>query len=162
MALRSLFGGNAVYAQSKNVVYSRAFMDKVLAAYKTLPAAALIPTLTVRLLMGNLPALTADTPLATLVGLEANYSGYAAQTPVATVPVTSSTNVEGYIGTALFESATASPFVSATVTGYFVTDGTIVVAMEAFPAGISYGFTAANNFLSLGVILPGNLYQATT
>lgn len=151
-----------MYAQSKNPVFSRAFMDKVLTALKTVPGAALIPTLTVRLLAGTLPALTPDTPLATLTGLEANYSGYAALTPVPTVPVQLSVNAEGYIASTTFVATTASPFVPATVTGYFITDGTNLVAMEAFPAGQQYPMSAAGVFLDLDIALPGQLIQATT
>lgn len=148
-----------MYYESQNLVYSRAFMDTVLDAYKTVPGGALITAPTLRLLQGALPAITPDTALADLVALEANFSGYGADTFTLTVPVQSSTNVQCAIGSGTFVATTASPFVGNTITGYFVTDGTNLVASEAFPLSSPVPIDAVGKFLTLNVALPGNLFQ---
>lgn len=149
-----------MYYQSKSLIYARTFMDSWLAAFKTVPAAALIIAPTVRLLQGLLPAITPDTTLADLESSEANFSGYGADTFTLTVPVQSSTNVEAAIGSATFLATAASPFVGNSISGYFITDGTNLVAAEAFPGGTNIQIAAAGQFLALDLVLPGNLSQA--
>lgn len=151
-----------MYYEAQNLIYARSFADAWLDAFSTIPTAKLIAAPTVRLLMGALPAITPDTTLAALEALEANFSGYGADTITLTVPAQPSTKVEGAIGSATFIAATASPFVSSNVSGYFLTDGTNLVAAEAFPNGQVFPIAAAGQFLTINVVLPNNLYQATS
>lgn len=149
-----------MYRQTATLVYARPFMDTILAGYKTVPGGPLITTLTVRLLMGTLPAITPDTLLADLVALEANFSGYVLKTPTMSAPVRLSTGDEGVIVNATFIATAASPFVTSTISGYFLTDGTLLVGAEAFVSGQQALIGFPGDFLSLDVALPGQLYQA--
>lgn len=149
-----------MYRQTGTLTYSRAFINTVLAAYKTVPGGALITTLTVRLLKGTLPAITPDTLLADLVALEADFSGYAAGTPTMSAPVRLSNGSQAVIGSTTFIVVTATPLVTNTVTGYFLTDGTNLVGAEAFSVPNAAPMANVGDFLAMDVALPGTLYQA--
>lgn len=145
---------------TQNFVYSRAFMDKMLTTFTTVPGAKLIVTPTVHLVMGNLGTITPDTTLATLAALEANFTGYAAAVGALTVPVRMSSNGDAALMEVNFTQTGSAQ--GATVTGYYVTDGTILVGAEAFPANQSVPFAFTNDFLGLTVILPGQCFQASS
>lgn len=145
---------------TQNFVYSRAFMDAILKTFTTIPAQKLITTPTVHLLMGALPQMSPDVTLAALAALEANFTGYAAATGALIDPVRMSINGDAALLNVEFQQT--GPAQGATVTGYYVTDGTVLVGWEAFPANGAVPFAYTNDYLALNVILPGQCFQASS
>jgi hypothetical protein len=133
---------------------NRAFLDAIATAYGTRPAAALAPTLTVKLINSAVLVLTPDTDLATLTAAEANFSGYSAQSLTITGPVRGGTKYEGMIGTVTFVATTASPFVTDTAYGYWVETAGALLMAEMFGAGSQVPFGNVGDFLDLDALLP--------
>jgi len=48
------------------------------------------------------------------------------------------------------------------VTGWWIDDGTNVVASERFEGGVTVGFAAPGSFLTLTAILPFQTHQVTS
>jgi hypothetical protein len=148
---------------SQYVVYGRAFMETVIAAFKTVPGGALVVTGKVRL--STDPSFN-PTPLSKISDLtpnEANYSGYASGgiAAVLSAPVILSPAAVATVISAFFLATTGSPFVPNNTYGYWIDDGTNVIAAERFAnAGVA-GFGEAGDFLALTVLLPMQLAQAT-
>jgi hypothetical protein len=152
-----------VYYASKSVVFGTAFAKTVLAALKTAPANPLINTGKVRLshdpAFNPIPAST----VAALVAQEASFSGYTAGgiAVALSAPLNLTTQVDGVLTSALFLAVTASPFVADVAYGWWIDDGTNVIAGEAFAGGVNVGFNGPGDFLDLEVFLPYVLHQAT-
>lgn len=110
----------------------------------------------IRLYSGNIN-LAENTPLATLMGAECNFTGYAPQ------PITSLTDTVGWDGPTLMRLALGSffelnlpPTVTQVANGYFITTETASVpdmwwVAEQFPNPIP--FAMSGDFLSLTVAL---------
>jgi hypothetical protein len=156
-------GGSVNSFKSQNVIYGTAFLNTVLAAFKTIPAAALIATGKLRL--SHDPAFNPvpGTALAALVAQEANFSGYPAggAAVVLSAPVNLSPTAQGAVVSNLFLATTASPFVNDNCTGYWIDDGTNFIMGEAFGAGQAAAFSSPGDFLELIVELPMQAGQAT-
>jgi hypothetical protein len=146
---------------SQNITYGNAYQKTAALAQKTAPTNPLINTAKVRLStqLGFSPSGTAT--IAELAANEANYSGYTAGGLALTLtgPVNLSALCEGMIAALTFLATTATPFVPNTLYGYWVDDGTNVIAQEAFPAP---GITIAGpgDFLALLLQLPQQVNQA--
>lgn len=151
-----------MYYQTQNFVYNRTFMDNLLKAFSTIPAAKLIATPTLCLLTGSPPNITPDTLLSDLAAAKANFSGYVDGTPPLTVPVRLSSGAEAAIGSSTFVATTASPFVSNVIVGYYLTDGTNLVGGELFPSGTVLPIAFAGDFVEIDLVLPGACYQAAS
>jgi hypothetical protein len=149
---------------SQSVTFGRTFYNTILSALSTRAAAALIVAGKVRL--SNNPSFnpSADVQISTLAASECDYSGYASGGIAAVVggPVNLSANTQGVIIPALFQATSADPFVQATAYGWWIDDGTNVIAFERFAGGGSARFGAAGDFLALNVLLPGELLQSAT
>lgn len=152
----------AAVRETLTFVYNRPFLDAMLKAFTTIPTAKLIATPTLRLCTGAMPLITADTTLAALVALETNFSGYAPATPTLTDPTRLSQGAEGAIATATWVATSASPFVPGDITGYFLTDGTVLVGAEAFPAGQDVQIAFVGDWLTLQLVLPAQANQASS
>jgi hypothetical protein len=149
--------------ESQQVGYGSAFADTILAALKTVPGGALIVTGKVRLSQD--PAFN-PTPLSVITDLtpnEANYSGYAAGgiAAILSAPLNLSTVCRGVLIPALFLDTTGSPNVTNVVYGYWIDDGTNVIAFERFANNQTANFTGTGDFLSLTILLPIQLSQGT-
>lgn len=148
---------------SQQVTFGKAFLNSVVAAWKTVASAALIATAKVRL--SNNPGLVIN-PGLTIAELAANecaYSGYTAGglALVVGAPANLSPTCQGAVTGLQFLAASASPFVPDTAYGYWVDDGTNFIAGEAFPGGVGFSFGAAGDFLELVLELPLQSTQAT-
>jgi hypothetical protein len=148
---------------SQQVVYGTAFLDTIIAALKTVPAAALINGAKVRLNTNLAYNPQPGDSITTNTANEANYSGYTAGgiAVVLGTPVNLSPTCQGTIFNATFTAATASPFVPNVCYGYWVDDGTNVIMGEKFAAGTSYSFGSPGDFLELIGQVPQQANQAT-
>jgi hypothetical protein len=151
------------FYQAIQAIYGQTFVNTVLAAFKTVPGGALVTAGKLRL--SNLQTFN-PTPANTISDFSANecaYSGYTAGgiAVVLTAPVNLSTIVDGVMFTALFEATSASPFVPDTAYGWWIDDGTNVIAAERFANNGAAGFGAPGAFLNLTAILPMRLMQPT-
>jgi len=149
---------------SQSVVFGQTFANTVVAAWKTVALAPLIATPKVRLV--NSPSFTINpqTTIAELAAVECNYSGYAAGGIALVVgsPVNLSNAAQGAVTGLQFVSTTATPYVGATAFGYWIDDGTNLIAGEMFAGGFSADFGSAGSFLELILQLPIQLNQATS
>jgi hypothetical protein len=145
-----------VYWRTKQVVFSQAFMNAVLAAFNVRPAASLIGAGKLRL--SHDPAFNPQpsSTIASLAANETNFSGYpAGGAALVLVPGVNLTPIiQAGIATAVFEAFTAAPFVADTITGWWCDDGVNLVAGEAFGPGNAVPIGAPGDFLQLDAILP--------
>ncbi len=150
--------------ESVNIVYGQAFANTLLAAMKTAPTNPLINAGKLRL--SHDPAFnpTSSSTISALAAQECDFSGYTAGgvTFTLTTGIDLSAAAQGATTYALFEAATATPFVSDTAYGYWIDDGTNVIAAERFANGGSAAFNAVGAFLGLTVFLPVQMTQATS
>ena len=149
---------------AQNVVFGQAAANALLNCLKTAPLAALLATGKLRL--SHDPAFNPNpqTALSALSAQEANYSGYPSGgiAVALTVGVNLSPGAQGAVQSALFEAATATPFVSDTVTGWWIDDGTIMWCAEKFTPPFVAPFQAVGDFLQLLAAFPDQLRQPTS
>lgn len=147
---------------AQRVVWGRAFMNSVVAALKTAAEDPLIMTGKIRLNTNPAYNPTPDSTRAALAADEAAYSGYTAGGIALTVgdPVRLAENIVGAMSSVLYRATDVDPFVSATVYGWWIDNGTIVVCGEAFPSGTVAAFGNPFSFLQLDISLPFGLMQA--
>lgn len=133
-----------------------------MAAFKTVATGPLIATAKVRLTTNASFVPNPDATIAELAADEADYSGYTAGglALVVGAPVNLSPSCQGAVTALSFIATAASPFVPAQCYGYWVDDGTNVIAQEAFPGGVAIGFGVAGDFLELVLQLPLQATQA--
>jgi hypothetical protein len=146
---------------SQNPQYGQAFLDTVLAAFKTVPGGALIVAGKLRLSKDPAFAPTPQSLIADLTPEECDFSGYTAGGYGLTLsaPVNLSTTVEGVLAGATAIATTASPFVANNVYGYWVDDGANVVLSEAFGAAGPIPIGAAGDFAQVDLRLPVGYVQ---
>lgn len=156
-------GNKGVYMagySSQLITYGNAYLKTQATAQKTAPTNPLINTGKVRLTTATGFSPSGTNTIAELSPNEANFSGYTAGGLALTLtgPVNLSALCEGMIAALTFLATTASPFVPNVLTGYWVDDGTNVIAQEAFPSpGIT--ISAAGDFLALLLQLPQQVNQ---
>lgn len=136
---------------SKNVVYNEDLIAAAVAAFKTVPGAALMVTPKLRLFTNAFQPIPA-TPLGTFV--EANFSGYTAPTVVLNGPVNLSQNASAMVVTALFLATVATPFVDNTLAGWYLTDATATLwyASERFTS--VFPIASAGDYLEITLAFP--------
>jgi len=147
--------------QTQELVYGSAFMDTVIEALVTRPAGALVVTGKVRLSKDPAFDPAPGSVITDFTTHEADYSGYAAGgiAVALSAPLNVTTTIRGALTSALFVAATASPFVPNNVYGYWLDDGTNVIAGERFAGGGVASFGAPGDFLDLEAMLPFGLLQ---
>ena len=152
----------AAYASLK-ITYGKAFLNTIAAAWKTTASGALI--LDGKLRLNTNPSFnpSAEDTIAGNAANEADYSGYTAGGIAVTLsaPVNLSATCVGAICSGTFAATTDSPFVSSVVYGYWIDDGTNVIAAEAFPTNQQVTFGTPGDFLELVVQLPIQAVQLT-
>jgi hypothetical protein len=139
---------------TQTLVYVTSFLNDIVLAFTTRPAAALIATPTVHLFNNNV----APSPQSVVGSFtETAFSGYAAATPTIGSPVNTSPNCVAAIGPCTFTAVAATPFVPDTIYGYFVESAGTLIAAEAFatPAQI----TAPGDFVDIQVLFPAQAYM---
>lgn len=148
---------------AKQIVFGRTFADTILAALTARPATALIVTPKVRLTTDPSFNPQPSNVIADFTASEANYSGYTAGgiAPTLSGALNLTPTIQGVNATVLFIATTASPFVTSNVTGWWLDDGTNVIAAEAFGPGNVAAFASAGDFLNLEIRLPVGLFQPT-
>jgi hypothetical protein len=150
---------------SKNVVFGQAWVNTVLAAYKTLPTTALILA-TAKIRLNNSPTFNPQPSMTPAINAatECAYSGYTAGgiLAVQSAPVALSPNVNGEVISALFEATVVTPFVPDMAYGYWIDDGTNVILAEAFGGSNIAPFGAPFQFLQLNILLPFYFFQGTS
>ena len=147
-----------MFAQSVNPILARHFANAVVSAYLTRPAGALIVTPGVHLMATSPGVITADTPLADLVAVEANFSGYATATPTFSGPGNYNLRTQVAYTNVTFTATTASPFVSNNIYGYWLDDGTNLILAELFTNPTPLPIAKVGDFLDLSLFVPGFCY----
>ncbi len=152
----------AAYA-SQNVVYGTAFLNSLMAAYGTVATGPLVATAKMRL--NSNPGFNPQPgdSIATNTANEAAFTGYPAGgiDVVLSTPVNLSPTCQGTVASGTFTATTSGSFVSGTAYGYWIDDGTNVIAAEPFPPGSPALFAGPGDFLELVVQLPAQARQAT-
>jgi hypothetical protein len=143
------------YYESTNVWIGRAFLATVIGAYSAVPGARLISA-TAKIRLSTDPSFAAS-PDATVAGLAANeavFNGYPPGGVTATfsVVVNQNTQLQSVLAPAIFIAANPLS-VAATITGYWIDDGTNVILMESLQAAPPV-FGQPGDFLDLLVSLP--------
>lgn len=151
---------NVAYRQSLAPVWNRVFIDDLLAALGTRPAAALAATMTVGLYTSPSFAPNPLNTLAEIDATEAAFTGYARGTIVFTGPVNATTQIRALIGNTTFTISGSPPITGATIFGYFIVTGSDWVASERFPDGQEVNLGSLGDFLSIDLILPLDPYQS--
>lgn len=148
---------------AQSVTLGQTFVNTILDALLTRPAGALIVTGKLRLSKDPSLVITPQSTRAALAANEADYSGYTAGgiAAVVSAPVNLSNNAHGVLVQGLFEATTATPFVSANVTGWWIDDGTNLIAGERFSGNQIAAFAAVGAYLSLTAMVPLQLIQGT-
>lgn len=147
---------------AQNVVYGRDFVKTLIAALKVAPDDPLINTAKVRLSQDPTFNPSPDSTVAGLDANEATFSGYSAGGLALTVgvPVNLTTLIIGATTPTLFVVATATPVVGNDIYGWWIDDGTNVIAGEKFPAGGAASMNLVGDFIQLDVSVGVSLYQA--
>lgn len=140
--------------QSLVPCWNAAFLDTMLAALSTRPAAALAPAISLHLFTNDYTPTPQDLAAAYT---EANFSGYAAASPTPSVPVSLSNLAEALLASATFVAVTASPFVPNNLFGYYFTAGGLLVMSERFASVVP--IAGPGDFLELVGLLPLRAFQ---
>lgn len=143
------------------VVWSKAFVDKVLSAIKTNPAAALVVAGKVRLSKDPAYNPAPGDAIADLTPQEADFTGYPAGGVALALsgPVNLGGAGDAMIADALFTGG--GPFlVDNGIRGYWIDDGAIVVCGERFADGLVIGIAAAGDFIELDLRLPLGFFES--
>jgi hypothetical protein len=144
-----------------NVVYGRAFANRWLLALTTRPAAALLATGKLRLSQDPAFAPTADSTVAALAANEADFTGYTSGgvTYATSGQLNVNPLIQGDVMDEVFVSVAGSPFVPNQLYGWWIDDGTDVVAAGTFGESAPIPISVPGDYLALQSILPVNLLQ---
>lgn len=147
---------------TQNVGYSRVFADSVLAAFKADPGAALIVTGKVRLSRDPDFNPAFDTPVADLTPNEADFTGYPAGGVAVTMsdPLNILTTAQAILISALFIVTEDDPQVENQVYGWWIDNGTDVIAYERFNTSGPFNLAEPGDYLDCTILLPMRLAQA--
>jgi hypothetical protein len=146
-----------VNLQTVNLVWNALFLQTMLEALATRPAAALAPAMTVHLYSNDYTPLPTDTVASYT---EADFSGYADVAATLLGPITPSQAVQAMLADCFWLATAATPFVPQTAVGYYCVSGGLLVASERFASGVP--FAAPGSFLSFALILPLRTYAAAS
>lgn len=135
-------------------VLTSAFAKTVLAAYKTVPLAELIPTPKLRLSKDPLFNPGPESVIADFTPNEADFTGYPAggSAPVLSAPFKFSLLLWGLQQTVVFASSGSAA--QNTIYGYWLDDGSDVIIAEKFAGGQTAAFNDTGDFLALDVRVP--------
>lgn len=147
---------------SQAPVYTQDYLRRVADAYKTNPAAALLPTPAIGLIKDSGFNPNPATTLAEATAAECDFTDYARKTPTLSDGVNLGVSIEGVTGTGTYTITTDPVVTDNTVLGYFVTDGTIVVAAELFGDGQSVEMAEPGDQLLVVMQLPLMSYQSVS
>ena len=136
--------------ESTNLVWKRSLGADLLACVMTRPAAALLAAPQMALFVGDTVP-TADSVFADFT--EPTFSGYARQTLDTTPPIVTVENFWlAILWNAIFTSTSPTPYVTASVTGYFLTDaGGAYWGGERFDSAAL--FTQGGDFLTIDALM---------
>jgi len=148
---------------SVGVFLYREFAVKMLGRIATGNAAAIVVSGKIRLSKDPAFAPAQGQTRAGLAAMEADYTGYAAGGIAAVFSATLNQRlgVVAVVAPALFLATAADPQVAATVTGWWIDDGTDLVCAERFAAGVTRPFVVPGDYLALDCPIPLMLAVAT-
>jgi hypothetical protein len=149
------------YYTSNRIVYGTGFLNTVIGAFNTVPAAKLVNAAKLRLSLSNAFNPAPGSTIASLAANEATFTGYTAggYAFAASAALNLSGNAQGSV-TPILITASGSTTQNV-IYGYWIDDGTNLILGEAFPVGQTVTFAAAGDFLQLLVYLPLQNRQAT-
>jgi len=145
---------------SVSPIYSEEFMRKVVAAFKTDPAAALAPNLMCRLIKQLAFNPTPASVEADFVAVEADFTDYVEKAVTLIEPANVGADVEGAIATVNYNMVTDPVVVENTVYGYFLESDGVIVCSEMFAEGQSVNMANVGDYLTMNLILPIQDYQS--
>jgi len=146
--------------QTSALIYSEAFSRTVVAAFKTNPAAALMPTITAHLIQTEGFAPTPQMDAAALEAEEADFTDYVAKAATLTEPANVGPDVEGGISTVNWNMTTDPVVVSNTIYGYFLEADGDLVASEMFSEGQEVNMATIGDFLTLNLAVMVQNFQS--
>lgn len=142
------------YYKTETFVYTKAFMDVILTAYKTDPAAPLAPTLKIRLGQDEAFVPTVNTTLAAANAQVATFTDYAEAALTLTGPVNLGDVIQGMLASATWLMTTDPVAVQNTIWNYYLYSGTLLVGAEKFAGGLSIPMATVGDFMQIDVQLP--------
>jgi len=146
--------------ESRNPIYSQAFLARVLLALQTNPAAALLDTPLVHLMKSPPGSYTPASVEADFTPNEADYDDYVAPALGTTLAVTVDAFTPARTGTHNFPVTTNPPLVTNTIVGYWIDDADGLVCYELFDPGEYTPMAVAGDLLVLVLKLPLTPYYA--
>lgn len=146
--------------QSQSLIYSETFIRSVVAAFKTVPGAALMVTLTAHLIKTEGFEPTPQMDAATVEAQEADFTDYVAKAVVLIEPANVGPDVEGGIATVTWNMTTDPIGTSNTVYGYFLETAGDLVGCEMFAAGQQVNMANIGDYLSLNLAVMLQDYQS--
>jgi len=146
--------------QSNSLIYTEVFSRSVVAAFKTVPGAALMATLTCHLIKdaGFNPTPAMDAAAAEAV--EADFTDYVAKAVTLTEPANVGPDVEGGIASVTWNMTTDPVVETNSVYGYFLETAGDLVACEMFEAGQSVNMANVGDYLTLNLAVMVQNYQS--
>lgn len=135
-------------------------LDVILAAMKTNPAAALFPTLKLRLGKTENFVVTPTTTKADADAQQADFTDYVEVSVTLSDPVNLSANADGVTVSGTFTMTTSPPVTTNTVWNYYLISGTILLGGEKFAGGASISMALTGDFATINVQLPLRFEQA--
>lgn len=145
---------------TQSLIYAESFSRAVVAAFKTNPAAALMPTLVCHLIQDEDLNPTPETLLADFTAAEADFTDYAAKAVTLTEPANVGPDVEGAVSTVNWNMTTDPPVVTNTIYGYYLVADGDLVASEMFPAGQQVEMANLADFLILNLAVMVQNFQS--
>jgi len=146
--------------QTQSLTYAEVFSRIVIAAFKTNPAAAVMPTITAHLIMEEGFALSPQTTTAEAEAAEADFTDYVAKAVTLVEPANVGSQVEGAIATVMWNMTTDPVVTTNTIYGYFLESAGDFVAGEMFPEGQSVTMAELADYLILNLVVMFQNYQS--
>lgn len=146
--------------ESINPVYSRAFLERVAAAYKTDPAAALVVTPQLHLIKDESFEPDPSRSAADYAAVEADFTDYAASAITLSAPVNLGPDVVGPTANNSFLITTDPVVTENTIYGYWIEDATEVICGEMFAEGQEVTMGSPGDQLVVISALPIQAWQS--
>lgn len=146
--------------ESRNPIYLKSFVNRILTSFGTNPAAALLVTPEMKLIKEPGGSFTPNSLLADFEAVEADYDDYAALALTGLVLANIDGSNRAVVGTGQFAVTTNPPLVVNTVYGYWIESTAGIVAYEMFPEAERAAMAAAGDLLIINLKLPQGYFYS--
>lgn len=146
--------------ESRTPTYFKAFLNRLMAAYSTNPAAALIASPVLHLIQSPGGSFTPDSVVGDFTPVEADYDDYVAAALSGMTIANLDGSMRALSGIASFPVTSATPAVANTIHGYWITSTAGIVCFELFPAGERTALATLGDLLIINFKLPQGPYYS--